>query len=76
MTRRRVVATVLILFMVWGSWSTAMAEPILYTIEFVASGTAGGESFTDEPVVFAGVTDTSGFGCPTGYAPGALLARA
>ena len=35
-----------------------MAEPILYTIEFVASGTAGGESFTDEPVVFAGMTDT------------------
>jgi hypothetical protein len=35
-----------------------MAEPILYTIEFVASGSVGGVPFSNEPLVFAGVTDS------------------
>jgi len=54
----RVLASVLVLLMMVGPWSSAMAEPILYTIEFVASGTVGGVPFADEPFVFAGVTDT------------------
>ena len=58
MTRSRVVATVLVFFMVCGPWSRAMAETVLYTIEFVASGTVGTKSFADEPFVFAGVTDS------------------
>ena len=58
MTRRGVVASVLLLFMFGGPWRAAMAEPVLYTIEFVASGTVGDEPFVDEPIVVAGVTDT------------------
>jgi hypothetical protein len=34
-----------------------MADPVLYTIEFVASATIDGIPFTDEPLVLAGVTD-------------------
>src|SRR5437667_6342616 len=58
MTRRGVVASVLVLFILGGPWRAAMAEPVLYTIEFVASGTVGDEPFVDEPIVVAGVTDT------------------
>ena len=54
----RVFASVLVLLMILGPWSSAMAEPVLYTIEFVASGTVGGVPFSDEPLTFAGVTDT------------------
>jgi hypothetical protein len=54
-----VLASVLVLLMIAGPWSSAMAEPILYTIEFVASGTVGGvPPFSNEPLVFASVTDT------------------
>jgi hypothetical protein len=38
--------------------SSATAEPILYAVKCVASATVGGVPFTDEPLVFAGVTDT------------------
>jgi hypothetical protein len=58
MTGSRVVASVLVLLMIVGPWSSAMAEPVLYTIHFVASGTVGGVPFSDEPLTFAGVTDT------------------
>jgi hypothetical protein len=54
----RIVASVLALLMIAAPWGSATAEPILYTIKFVASGTVGGVPFTDEPFVFAGVTDT------------------
>lgn len=55
----RVVAAVLVFLMIVGPGSSAMAEPILYTIEFVASGAIDGVPFSDEPFVFAGVTDTT-----------------
>jgi hypothetical protein len=58
MTRTHIVASVLVLLMIAAPWGSATAEPILYTIKFVASGTVGGVPFTDEPLVFAGVTDT------------------
>jgi hypothetical protein len=58
MKRSRVVASVLVLFMVCGPWSEAMAKPILYTIEFVASGTVGDEPINNQPVVVEGVTDS------------------
>jgi hypothetical protein len=57
MTGSRVVASVLVLLMIVGPWSSAMADPVLYTIEFVASGTVGGVPFSDEPLRFPGVTD-------------------
>lgn len=55
----RVLAAVLVLLMIVGPGSSAMAEPILYTIEFVASGAIDNVPFSDEPFVFAGVTDTT-----------------
>ncbi len=67
MTATRLVAAALALLTIAAPWSTALAakpklpaepEPMLYTISFVASGTADGVPFTDEPLQFAGVTDT------------------
>jgi hypothetical protein len=56
---RGVLASVLVLLMIVGPVGSVMAEPILYTIEFVASGAVDGAPFSDEPFVFAGVTDTT-----------------
>jgi len=47
-----------VLLMIGGPWSSAMAGSILYTIEFVASGTVDSVPLTNERVVIAGVTDT------------------
>ena len=58
MSGRGVLACVLVFLMTVGSVGSAMAEPILYTIEFVASGAVDGVPFSNEPFVFAGVTDT------------------
>src|SRR5262249_18173818 len=58
MTRIRLVAFVLALLMIVGPWSPAMAEPVLYTIDFVASGAVDGVPFSNERFVFAGVTDS------------------
>jgi len=67
MTATRLVAAALALLMIAGPWSTALGakpkrpatpEPMLYTISFVGSGSADGVPFTDEPLQFAGVTDT------------------
>jgi hypothetical protein len=59
----RVLAVVLVLLMISAPWSLATAEPVLYTIEFVASGLSSGPQvvtpMADEPLVFAGVTDTA-----------------
>jgi hypothetical protein len=54
----RVIAAVLVFLTIVGSWGSAMAEPILYTIEFVASGAVDGVPFSNERFVFAGVTDS------------------
>jgi hypothetical protein len=57
----RIGACVLALLMIAAPWSVAQAakpRPVLYTISFVASGTVDGVLFTDEPLQFAGVTDT------------------
>ena len=58
MTGRRMIAFVLAFLLIAAPWSSATAEPVLYTIKFVASGTVGGVPFSNEPLVFAGVTDT------------------
>jgi hypothetical protein len=59
MTGRRLVAFALALLLIAAPCSSAVAaEPALYTVKFVASGTVDGVPFTDEPLVFAGVTDT------------------
>jgi hypothetical protein len=64
MTGRRLVALVLVLLMVAVPWSSALAamskpiQPVLYTISFVASGTADGVPFDDQTITLAGVTDT------------------
>jgi hypothetical protein len=49
---------VLVVLMIAAPLSSATAEPILYAVKCVASATVGGVPFTDEPLVFAGVTDT------------------
>jgi hypothetical protein len=57
----RIVACVLALLMSAAPWSVAQgakSKPVLYTISLVASGTADGVPFTDEPLQLAGVTDT------------------
>ena len=59
MTGYRIVTVVLVAFMITAPSTSALAgEPVLYTINFIASGTVNGVPFTDEPLVFAGVTDT------------------
>jgi hypothetical protein len=58
MTGRRMIAFVLAFLLIAAPWSSATAEPVLYTIKFVASGTVDGVPFTDESLTFAGVTDT------------------
>jgi hypothetical protein len=55
----RVVACLLVLLTICGAWSEALAEPLLYTIHFVASGTVGPDTFVNEPFVFAGTTDVA-----------------
>ena len=55
----RVIACLLVLLTICGPWSEALAEPLLYTIHFVASGTVGSQPFADEPFVFAGTTDVA-----------------
>jgi hypothetical protein len=57
-TRCRIVTVVLVALMITAPSSSALAaEPDLYTINFVATGTVDGVPFTDEPLVFPGVTD-------------------
>src|SRR5262245_59705660 len=58
MTGSRIVAVLLVALMIAAPWSSVSADPILYTIKFVASSIVGGVPFSDEPFVFAGVTDT------------------
>jgi len=59
MNGRHIVVCLLVFLMIAAPLSSALAaEPVLYTIKFVASGTVDGVPFTDEPLVFAGVTDT------------------
>jgi len=59
MTGIRLVAFVLTLLVIAAPLHSAgSTEPVLYTIKFVAFGTADGVPFTDEPLVLAGMTDT------------------
>ena len=59
MTGRHIIACVLAFLVIAAPLSSALAaEPVLYTIKFAASGTVDGVPFTDEPLVFPGVTDT------------------
>ena len=74
MTGRHIVACVLAFLVIAAPLSSALAaEPVLYTIKFVASGTVDGVPFTDEPLVFAGVTDTDTVAALAAAAPPQLL---
>jgi hypothetical protein len=73
MTGCRIVTVVLVALMITAPSSTALAaEPVLYTINFVASGTVDGVPFTDEPLVFPGVTDTDTVAALVGADPAQL----